>query len=551
MANETAKEIKKLTEVADSLRASAHAYNANVAKLEKSIDKNRIEAEKSGDDYNETTDQFKKYGLILKESVKVAKAEQAEKKLGKLKNLEEKREKKDGAKGKGAKFELKKEVKEPSFLQKIGKLAFGIIGAAAFVMVVKNFDAIKKFFIEKLVPAAKSFLTFMKDTALPFIIDNFENIVKGIVAISAVIIGAKVLIRIYNAVSALTTVLSGVGAGIMKTLRFLRIGKALNALGLAFRIFRVFMLKTFIPMVVNALRSAASAVGGGLMKGLQFLIKAFQVFRLFMVTTLIPTIVGAFATAAASLVPVMIALAPFILIGLAIAALIGGIVFLLTKVRDALGFESVFDVLMLGILHLKDAFGHVVNFVGSIVNFILGIIEKFAKYIPGFEDIELPRIPEMATDSAEKFKIQKQEEAKANAAAEAEAKPEQKPEQKPRSEMNRYERLQDNQRRERERLEGKQTVEQKEPDDISETKPQETSKTRGNRYEQIQARMARDREATQRAEDRKQQGGGGGMIAVNAPTSTTTNNSTAMYGEPTPATDDLDRVYGGGMFSFR
>ena len=68
-----------------------------------------------------------------------------------------------------------------------------------------------------------------------------------------------------------------------------------------------------------------------------------------------------------------------------------------------------------------------------------------------------------------------------------------------------------------------------------------------NRYDRIQARVAREREATQKSQ---QGGGGGGVIAVNAPTSSTTNNSTAMYGEPTPATDDLDRVYGGGAFSF-
>ena len=38
---------------------------------------------------------------------------------------------------------------------------------------------------------------------------------------------------------------------------------------------------------------------------------------------------------------------------------------------------------------------------------------------------------------------------------------------------------------------------------------------------------------------------GGGVVAVNnAPTTNTTNNTTAMYGEPTPATDDLDRNYG-------
>jgi len=55
--------------------------------------------------------------------------------------------------------------------------------------------------------------------------------------------------------------------------------------------------------------------------------------------------------------------------------------------------------------------------------------------------------------------------------------------------------------------------------------------------------LERRRKAVERME--RTENAGGGVVAVNnAPTTNTTNNTTAMYGEPTPATDDLDRNYG-------
>ena len=71
-----------------------------------------------------------------------------------------------------------------------------------------------------------------------------------------------------------------------------------------------------------------------------------------------------------------------------------------------MGFTSIFDVMQLGIAHLKDAFGNVVNLIGSIVNFILGLVEKFGRFL-GFE-IDLPEIPKMDTDNAAKKKVELQ-----------------------------------------------------------------------------------------------------------------------------------------------
>jgi hypothetical protein len=378
MADDISKEIEALTAATKSLRQSANAYATNAKKVEKKIDKNRQAVADSEESYNSTADQFKKYGFILKESVQLAKAEQTERKAGKLKKLEEKREKKEKAKEEGRDFELPKQIKEASFIQKLGKLAFGIVGAAAFAMVVKNFDAVKAFFQEKLVPATAGILTFMRDTALPFIVDNFGGIAKGIVGIAAAIVGAKVVIKVYNAVSTMITAFSSFAGGLMKVMRILRIGKALTMLRTAFTVFRIFMLKT-----------------------------------------LVPGLIGAFTSAMTAMAPVVVALAPFIAAAAGIALAVGLIYLGLEKVRESLGFESIFDVMMLGAMHLKDAFATVVNFLGSIVNKVLSIASEFGKFL-GF-DVNLPEIPVMATDSAEKFK--------AEALAKVEAKKKEKEEQ--------------------------------------------------------------------------------------------------------------------------
>ena len=59
---------------------------------------------------------------------------------------------------------------------------------------------------------------------------------------------------------------------------------------------------------------------------------------------------------------------------------------------------------MLGLAHMRDAFAHVVNLVGSIVNFIIGLVEKFGRFL-GF-NIDLPKIPKMATDNAARKKAE-------------------------------------------------------------------------------------------------------------------------------------------------
>jgi hypothetical protein len=60
----------------------------------------------------------------------------------------------------------------------------------------------------------------------------------------------------------------------------------------------------------------------------------------------------------------------------------------------------------------------------------------------------------------------------------------------------------------------------------------------------LSTRQADELERRRKEVDRmeKQQTGGGGVFAVNSPTSVNTANNTAVYSDPTPATDDLDRA---------
>lgn len=170
----------------------------------------------------------------------------------------------------------------------------------------------------------------------------------------------------------------------------------------AVKVFQVFMMKTFIPGILNMYRSIMSS--RPVMILTQTLNKIATGFKVFMMGTFIPGMVSMFTGMIAAVTPVLAAMAPILLPILAIAAVFGLIAVALAKIRDAMGFTSIFDVLMLGLAHMKDAFAHVVNTVGSIVNFIMGLVEKFGKFL-GFE-IDLPKIPKMATDNAARKKAE-------------------------------------------------------------------------------------------------------------------------------------------------
>ena len=170
----------------------------------------------------------------------------------------------------------------------------------------------------------------------------------------------------------------------------------------AIKVFQVFMMKTFVPGILQMYSSIMSS--GPIIKLTNLITKIAKGFKLFMLGTFIPGMISMFTGMIAAITPILLAMAPILLPILAIAALFGIIYAGLAAMRDAMGFTSIFDVIMLGFAYLKDAFAHIVNAVGSIVNFILKMVEGVAG-IFGFE-IDLPKIPKMATDNAEKKKAE-------------------------------------------------------------------------------------------------------------------------------------------------
>ena len=176
--------------------------------------------------------------------------------------------------------------------------------------------------------------------------------------------------------------------------------RIVGAVAKAIQGFKIFMSTSFVPGMLSMLRSMMSLP----MKGINLLTKIVTGFRYFITGAWIPGMMTSLGTMMSGF---MATLAPFLPVIAIIAAIVAAVVLIgvaLAKVRDALGFTSIFDVLMLGLAHMRDAFAHVVNLVGSIVNFIIGLVEKFGRFL-GF-NIDLPKIPKMATDNAARKKAE-------------------------------------------------------------------------------------------------------------------------------------------------
>lgn len=484
---------------------------------------------------------------------KIAEAEKKRAKADKLEALEKQREAKTvGESASVARERIGKGIEEPSFLGKIFKLALGIFGAAVFIKLVQNFDQVKAFTTDKLVPALKSTFSFLKDVLTPvfeFISNNFSGVVTGVAVAAGAVIGARIFIKLANlfknifvafqvirtfAVGMLRNVLM-IGNQVISVVKLLggKIIKAFRLLVSVAGLFRNYMMMTFIPNMIAMFKSMMGKVMGAITKGITVVTTLAKAFRLFMLTTFLPAIGGFIMGLITSLGAVLIPLAIPIAIALGIAAVVAGIGLALTKLRDALGFGSIFDVLMLGVMHLKDAFAHVVNLVGSLVNFILGLVEKFGKFL-GFE-VDLPEIPKMATDSAAEFKM---------GAQEAVIKAKEKEEE---------ERIQNMSPRKQQAAERKaKLLARAEAGDPNVTV---TRSTVGGFNEDNIARIARqiderrEKERLQKlAAPKESSGGSTANAVVNAPVSTTNVNNATTVMDAEPAVDGLDRFAMGSAF---
>lgn len=195
---------------------------------------------------------------------------------------------------------------------------------------------------------------------------------------------------------AITQVLEGDLSGALETMdgKFGNLGKLVGVIALF-----------FLPKIISTI--------GGVFKTLNKLVKVAQIFRVFMMGTFVPGMIAAFSSVIAAVTPIVVGMAVPIAIIAGIFAAFMLFKFGLEKIRDALGFVSVFDVLLLGFAYLSDGIAHMVNVVTGIINFVIGIVEKVGRFIPGLGDLDLPKIPKMATDNASKKKIELQAKAAA------------------------------------------------------------------------------------------------------------------------------------------
>ena len=503
------KQINSLRKVSDKLDAAAQQ-----AKEDQNINLELVEIAKADGD-EEAARHFTLAAIndSVKSSVLVQESVLEDNKATRLENarnasiargdaLESKREEKSrleglssADKGKEMKGKIGGPIKTPSFLTGLAKLALGIVGVKVFEVMIKNFDSIKAFVKEKIIPATEGIFTFFKETVFPFISDNFKEIMNGFVLLSGVFLAGFVFIKIINAVNMVRRGIIAVKLGMLAT------GKGL------------------MSMVTGVLSKLGTAV--------KFLRAGYLAITAFTMTTLVPALMTAVAA-------MSIAIAPFLPIIIGIGLAFAGVVFLLHKLKESLGFDSVMDVMMLGVMHLKDAFGHIVNAIGQVVNFIMGIVEKVAKFI-GF-DVVLPKMDTMSTDNASGFKkevLQKQEKAKAEKLSKGDAtsdipelpeSPKSGIPEKPAAEV--------------------KAIKKDKPDNMRLVTKQEklTHNPLGMRETRKLPALEESRQQVLKAES---SASSAGAIAINAGGNTTNNSSSSTavaVVDASPATDDLDRV---------
>ena len=158
----------------------------------------------------------------------------------------------------------------------------------------------------------------------------------------------------------------------------------------------------------------------------QNLVKAAKGFRLMMLTTFIPGMIAGFTTISTTLATVLAPLAPILLPVLAIAAAFGLVLAGLNKIKESLGFTSIFDVIMYGVSFIKDGLAHLGNVFIRIAKKVAGLgaglLEFLGVDVPDWvykaRDMELMRTDNAARkrveldQKAETARLEKQKEEK-------------------------------------------------------------------------------------------------------------------------------------------
>ena len=123
-------------------------------------------------------------------------------------------------------------------------------------------------------------------------------------------------------------------------------------------------------LLVNA-QGALGALSGGMTKAFSLLGRAFIAMRVFIIGSMVPAITGMIA----SMMPAIILMAPFILIGLKVALIIGTVLF---------GLKKAFDTFKEAIESGDDMYAVILKSVTSFFGNIIGIVPTLVKNLAAF-----------------------------------------------------------------------------------------------------------------------------------------------------------------------
>ena len=127
------------------------------------------------------------------------------------------------------------------------------------------------------------------------------------------------------------------------------------------------------------------------------LMSALKIFRVFMMGTFIPAIISTFSSMITALTPILVAAAPFIAIAAAVGLVLWGLFELLDYLKEKLNVSSIGDVLKIGVAYLQDGLGQVANFFIDLTNGILSFIKDKGGALLDFLGIDF-EIPDMKID---------------------------------------------------------------------------------------------------------------------------------------------------------
>jgi len=266
---------------------------------------------------------------------------------------------------------------------------------------------------QKLKTAFTTFGVFMKSEFVKNMMSNLKSMMKSVGG--ALMNPIKTLTNLFTAFQ--TTMIGKFLVQMTENLKSMMasVGKALmnpiTTLKNLFLAFKSSMIVTFVVDMTKNLMSMMASVGSALMNPIATLRKLFTGFRVFMTATFIPGMIAALSGMMASIGGLLVAMAPILIPILAIGALFAAIAFALTKVRDAMGFTSVFDVIMYGLSFIQDGFAHLGNVFIKIAKKIAGLGARLLEFlgvdVPDWvykaRDMELLR-----TDNAARKKVELQ-----------------------------------------------------------------------------------------------------------------------------------------------